>query len=354
MIPTVTGGNVSVFSLILRVVIRFAMPHPFRLLLLLGLLTLPDAAQAQYRRVSVGFYNTENLFDTVPSPFYDDREFTPDGEKRWNTERYRCKLTRIARVIDDAGFDLIALAEVENEAVVRDLVATLGDDYCYLHRTSSDSRGIDLALLYKGDKFFPAEVRLLPSGFGREWFYVRGSLIGEEVALLVAHLPSKYNSRERRARAAERLLRTADSLLQAGHKRLIVLGDFNGQLDEPPLRSLFSPCSDGSLAAGQLSDALHSTATRQGTYCWDGRWVAYDHILVSQALLSGDGLRMRRGGIFIRDYLLENPLPGQRNLPRRTFRGSRYLGGYSDHLPVFIVLERQFAHSGENPYIRNP
>lgn len=244
------------------------MSHPLRCLLLLLCLGLPFGVSAQYRQVSVGFYNTENLFDTVPSPFYNDREFTPDGAKGWDTERYRRKLANLARVIDDGGFDLIALAEVENEAVIRDLVASLDDAYCYIHRSSSDRRGID---------------------------------------------------------------------------RLIVAGDLNGELSEPPLRQAFDYRRDGTLDGGHLHDALHATGIRGGSYCWNGRWLTYDHILVSQALHTGDGLRLRSGGIFIRDYLLDRS-PNRTNFPRRTFSGNRYVGGYSDHLPVFIVLERLFAN----------
>ncbi len=327
------------------------MPLPFRWLLplLLAALAFPADAPAQYRQVSIGFYNTENLFDTLPSPFYDDREFTPDGAKHWDSERYRRKLAHIARVIDDGGFDLIALAEVENEAVVRDLAATLTDDYCYIHRTSSDRRDIDLALLYKGDKFFPDEIRLLPSGYGREWLYVRGELIGTDVELLLVHLPSKFNSFAARQRAAERLARTADSLLTAGTGRLIVAGDFNGQLDEPPLRQAFATRRDGSLAGGRFRDALHAPASRRGSYCWQGRWLAYDNIIVSQHLCEDDGLQLRQGGIFIRNYLLDTRSHDSANFPYRTFRGNRYLGGYSDHLPVFIVLEQRFAYYHENP-----
>ena len=38
--------------------------------------------------------------------------------------------------------DLLALAEVENEAVVRDLMYAMRSDYNYIHRNSGDPRGI--------------------------------------------------------------------------------------------------------------------------------------------------------------------------------------------------------------------
>ena len=223
---------------------RPATARPLRLLslVLLGtLLALPPAA-AQHRQVSVAFYNVENLFDTIASPLHADGDFTPSGRYGWDTERYRTKLDRIARTIDDAGFDVVALAEVESERAVRDLAETLHDDYSFIYRSTSDRRGISLALLYKGDKFFPGEISRIASGTSREFLYVQGELIGYPTGLLVCHLPSKFNDRKYRIRAAARLAEVADSLLvRAKCSRLLVLGDFNGELDEEPFRRAFGP-----------------------------------------------------------------------------------------------------------------
>lgn len=318
------------------------------MLLLAVLLSAPVTLSAQYRHVSVGFYNVENLFDTVPSPFYDDREYTPEGRNGWNTERYRKKLTHIARVIEDAGFDVAALAEVENEEAVRDLVSTLSDDYSYIHRTSSDTRGIDIALLYKGDKFFPGLVELIRSGTTREFLFVKGELIGVETGFLVCHLPSKFNGLKYREAAAERLAVVADSLVSTtGCARLIVMGDFNGELCEGPMRKAFGKSNDGYHYEGKFYDALYESSLRgYGTYCWDGSWLIYDNILVSRQLAEGDGMRLAKGGIFLREYMLTRDESAgtterrRRGYPLRTFTGGRYLGGYSDHLPVFAVFTR--------------
>ncbi|MEI2986224.1 MAG: hypothetical protein V8T61_04150 [Alistipes inops] len=205
-----------------------AAPHLFFFLFLSASALLPqEDAAAQHRKVSAAFYNVENLFDTISSPFRNDSDFTPSGRYRWDAERYRTKLSRIARTIDDAGFDIVALAEVESERAVRDLTATLADDYNFIHRTTSDRRGIDIALLYKGDKFFPSEVSQIPSGTSREFLFVRGDLIGHETGLLVCHLPSKFNDKSYRTGAAVRLAAVADSLLcKAGCERLLDHGRF--------------------------------------------------------------------------------------------------------------------------------
>lgn len=323
------------------------MTHTRRLtLLLLLVVTLlsTHTLHAQYDKVSVGFYNTENLFDTIPSPFYDDHEFTPQSRRHWNSERYRCKLANIAQVIDDAGFDVVALAEVENETVVRDLVMTLTDDYNYIHRTSSDRRGIDLALLYKGDKFFPDTVCLINSNTPREFLLVRGSLIGEEIAILVCHLPSKLNDRDFRLAAARRLSIVADSLVtDAGCERLAILGDFNCELDQPPMRTAFHVGPYNSMFVDVLTQYRQNGF---GSYCWGNQWILYDNIVVSKLLTLDKGLHVAKAGIFIRDYMLtgtSTPVRTDRiprGYPRRTFYGNRYLGGYSDHLPVFVIFTR--------------
>ena len=113
------------------------------------------AAGTEPDRIRIACYNVESLFDTVPDPSAGDAEFTPHSPRRWNTERYRMKINHISRVIDDLDADLLALAEVENEAVVRDLMYAMRSDYNYIHRNSGDPRGMDVVLLYRGGRFFP-------------------------------------------------------------------------------------------------------------------------------------------------------------------------------------------------------
>lgn len=84
--------------------------------------------------MKVAFYNTENLFDTIRNPLISDGEYTPQGARHWDTQRYACKIGRIARVLDELNADIVGLAEVENEAVVRDLMFAMRQDYNYIHR----------------------------------------------------------------------------------------------------------------------------------------------------------------------------------------------------------------------------
>ena len=50
---------------------------------------------AQDRKVAVAciaFYNVENLFDTIDSPDTNDTEYTAQGSKKWDGEKYSGKI----------------------------------------------------------------------------------------------------------------------------------------------------------------------------------------------------------------------------------------------------------------------
>lgn len=294
--------------------------------------------------VSVGFYNVENLFDTIPDPFRHDEEFTPTGARRWNAQRYQTKIRNLARVLDDCGFDVAGLAEVENEQVLRDLVMSLADDYNYIHRPSNDYRGMDVALIYKGDKFFPDKIQMIRSGTSRDFLYVHGRLAGVPTGIVVCHLPSKFNNKRSRVEAAGRLAAVADSLAATiDGNRLIVMGDFNGDMRESVMRKAFVAKSDGSLLGGTFRNALHECGRNGfGSYCYNGLWSIVDNILLSTPLTLDADLHLCHAGIFIEKYLLNTDGSTKRRYygyPYRTFSAGNYSAGYSDHLPVYVILE---------------
>ena len=106
----------------------------------------------------VAFYNLENLFDTEDDPDIRDEEFLPEGEKEWTEERYQEKLNNMAKVIGTMtyGPDIIGVCEIENRKVLEDLTSTSqlkNKNYAIEHYDSPDGRGIDVALLYRNDKF---------------------------------------------------------------------------------------------------------------------------------------------------------------------------------------------------------
>lgn len=296
-------------------------------------------AQAQRTEVSVGFYNVENLFDTIPSMSYDDADFTPPGRNKWTGERYRNKISNIAKVIDDMNLDVLGLAEVENEEVLRDLVRELSTDYNFIHSGTNDRRGMGLALLYKGDKFVPEEVRTVNSNTSRDFLYVKGGLKGQRVDIMVCHMPSKANKKSYREKAFGRMAFFADSLTTTDkNARLIIAGDFNAEPTDKIFRKYFldkKAFGDGRRLL--FSPFLKSASLGQGTYRYNGKWSFIDNVLLSTSLYYGD-LRYCDSGIVVKSYMV-NRHYGKPNTPHRTFESGRYTEGFSDHFPVYVILE---------------
>lgn len=309
--------------------------HGITLSLMLAGLCVFTALPAQ--RLTLAFYNTENMYDTVPSLFYDDGDHTPQGRLSWDTAKYRAKLANIARVIDAMSADVIGLSEVENEAVLRDLVSTITDDYNYIHHTGSDRRGMDMALLYRGDRFVPLHSKVVRQGPGRELLHVRGELSGQAVELLVCHMPSQFNTKDYRQKALASLYGYADSLSTRG-SGVVVMGDFNAAPSDRAMRRTFRTGGKGYDPERVFFSPFESIAAKgMGSYAYDGRWQMLDNIFLSLDFLSGT-LRYSDRGIFVREWMLSAD-PGRRSYPLRTFSAGRYTGGYSDHLPVYVVLD---------------
>ena len=60
-----------------------------RVLLALALFLCCAVQTVAQERFGVAYYDVDKLYDTIPSKFYDDRAYTPNGKLGWNTERYR-------------------------------------------------------------------------------------------------------------------------------------------------------------------------------------------------------------------------------------------------------------------------
>ncbi len=279
---------------------------------------------------TAAFYNVENLFDTVNDPASDDGDFTPGGSYRWDEAKYRRKIERIAQVVDELCAELIGLAEVENARVLDDLTAAAGGGYRYAHRESSDARGIDAALLYRPQAFLPDLVERVPlrflSGRYREFLHVSGHWNGHPTHILVCHLPSMASSAGVRTNAAASLAAYADSLLMADPDRLLlVMGDFNANPGSRQMNTL--------LRGSRLKNPFEALYRRGvGSYRYRDRWNLYDNILYGGAIR-----RTPRAQVFVRDWLIQPDGP-YRGYPYRSFSGTEYIDGYSDHLPVMLIF----------------
>lgn len=316
-------------------------------------------AQSTQQQFRVVFYNVENLFHPESGNAYN--AFTPDGLMRWNKWRYEDKLIKLGKVVLATGNPnppaLLGLCEIESLQTLEDLneespLATV--DYDIIHQESPDHRGIDVALFYQKSKFTPIDTAFIPltSAEGEKWrtreiLYCSGLLKGssDTLHLFINHWPSRYGgegmSAHKRERAAYLLRQQVEEVLQNHQNpKILIMGDFN---DEP---------FDKSIKYDLAAHAIADTADRQtglfnlmyplqqkglGTYKFQDSWNLLDQFIVNESFFS-EGLNIEDYGIFHPEWLyIKDEVHGGRK-PYRMYSGVQYLGGFSDHFPIWLDL----------------
>lgn len=321
--------------------------------------------QGEGRTFRVMFYNVENLFDIYDDTLTNDDEFTPGGARHWNNKRFYTKLNSIAKVIMAAGQwsppALVGLCEIENRFVLERLVyetPLARSGYKIVHHESPDHRGIDVALLYRGEDFELFSDTAISVGFAwdttsatRDILYVKGLIGGTKMLhVFINHWPSRYggfmNTIEKRNEAARLLKLHTDSLFAINPGvSVLIMGDFN---DDPADESISNIlCAKHPEKADSLPGLYNLMLNRQddwpnGSLKFREGWNAFDQIIVSGSMLLQDSeVRAAGGGatVFHAPFLLEDDETFLGSRPYRTFNGFKYQGGFSDHLPVFFDLE---------------
>ena len=316
---------------------------------------------------SVAFYNIENLFDTITNSGKHDVEFIPTGSYEWNTKKYYSKLDNIAYVLSWLGREItplgpavIGLAEIENRAVLEDLVSRKDLEKSNLqivHYDSPDRRGIDVALLYNpllfsvvSSKPYRLTIPEEPDFTTRDVLLVSGLMDGEKFHFLVNHWPSRWGgekaSRYRRVAAAKLNRHIHDSLRIADpDSKVIIMGDLNDDPNNVSARDALGAAMKRKDVKpnGLFNPMAELHAKGVGTLAYQGRWNLFDQLIISDNLLGTDRntFKFWKAEIFNRDFLITKE--GQyKGYPLRTFSGNAFLNGYSDHFPVLIYLVKYY------------
>lgn len=308
---------------------------------------------------TVAFYNVENLFDTEDDPNTFDEDFTPTGKQEWTQERYEQKLKKIAQVIssigDEDGAEIIGVCEIENEKVLQDLVnepLLKKQGYKYVQYDSPDERGIDVALLYKESIFEVTSSKnyeaKLDNDKTRDVLLVSGKLEGEEIHLIVNHWSSRgggeQESAPKRMVSALVARQIVDDLeAQNPNAKIVLMGDFNDEPFNESLTKGLQAVDSKEFKGKQLFNAFYSLQKQgKGTYNYKGDWNMLDQMIISKGFLNNKekGWNYVDANIYDAEFLKEASGKYKGN-PFRTFVGTKYLGGTSDHFPIYVHLERQ-------------
>ncbi|WP_226063748.1 endonuclease/exonuclease/phosphatase family protein [Kaistella polysaccharea] len=296
-------------------------------------------------------------------------EFTYNSAKNWNTKNYNQKIANEARVISEMGAQytktapvIVGLIEVENRQVIEDLIKhplLAKYDYGIIHYNSYDARGIDVALIYQKRRFTPTnslkkEIKIFNDGkrsYTRNILVATGFLDNEKIAVFMNHWPSRSGGEARslpkRNAAAVVLKQQMDSIrLKDPSTKLFAMGDFN---DDPVssslknyLKAVLSP-KDLSPETPYLNLMYPLYKKGVASLAYQDAPNLFDQIIVTGNVISdqvGKEYSVYKTEIFAPSYLI-NKEGNWKGYPFRSWNGDSFTGGYSDHFPAFVVLQRE-------------
>ncbi len=329
---------------------------------LLAFISISTITFAQ-KQLCIAFYNQENLFDTIDDPHKNDNEFLPTAQKKWNSEKYIAKINHMAHVIssmnEGKGPDVLGVCEIENNAVLQDLVLDKQLEklqYDIIHYESPDDRSIDNALIYKSSRFkfiysaaYPVKFAENPHAKTRDILLVKLQAKNKEsIVFLVNHFPSRLGgpgTEIKRFQAAKVLRHVYDSLLKANPKQaVVIMGDFNDEPTDPSIDSVLA--AKGSTNEMKAENDIFNTMyalkkNGEGSYFYRKEWNMLDQLMVSKPLVDCKiklCYQTESSAIYKKDWMLETD-ERHKGAPLKTFSGNKYLNGYSDHFPVYLYIQ---------------
>jgi predicted extracellular nuclease len=311
------------------------------------------------------FYNTENFFDTRHDTLKNDFEYLPESPRHWTIKKYKQKLDNIYKVIVAVGEweppEIVGLCEIENRHVLNDLVYNTPlskYNYGIVHRESPDERGIDVALIYRKNKFKVIGKHFIGIAFPsnaykktRDILYAKGVLDkSDTVHLLVNHFPSRsggeFKSGPYRIYVASILRKTVDSIFTTNKTaKIIIMGDFNDEPGDKSIIEILNAKIPGILFTENNIYNLAYPLKKKGpgTLKYRETWSLFDQIMVSGTLLANrESLHTMVSDFHIFDaaFLLQEDNKYFGLKPIRTYERFTYKGGFSDHLPVYLDLRK--------------
>jgi len=317
------------------------------------------------KSIRIAFWNMENFFD----PFVDTtrayNDYTEEGMQHWTKTRFYKKRNNVYKVIlamsESRPLGIMGICEIESEYVINMVFAQTPlkrFNYSWVHYDSPDRRGIDAAIVYSKDLFTLISSEAIKYVNPKEIDYhsrdiVYGKFVDKKandtLHVFVNHWPSKYSGEletmEARNVAASIVRSRVDSITGINpDAKIVIMGDMNDVPDAPCLRDVLkarhiTECTNDRMLVNLF--ARNDEFDIEGTLKYHENWQIYDQIILSKPLIDDvQKLHYKQNSarIFHADFMLEEDNKYNGLKLKRTYLGPRYLGGYSDHLPVYIDL----------------
>lgn len=305
----------------------------------------------------IAFYNVENLF-CPDIPRVHKLDPTASGLNNWDERKYENKLFKIAQVFqlmlesENLLPMFIGLSEVQGRKPLEDLVKLdpFNSNYGIVHYESMDERGVDVALLYDKSKIEiissePISYLFAVENENSEYYDTTRDVLFckvkyEQVIMnvFVLHLPSKREkdiNKPKREYILKDLHEKISTLISTTKEAVVILGDFNENPDEEMISNFIYDGDFNKILLNPFTDLFRNE--KYSTFHYkDG--LLFDQMILSNNFFNSSyPLLFKEAKVFNHEKLSnwDKKFEGR---PFRTYAGTRYLGGYSDHFPILSIL----------------
>ena len=325
-----------------------------------------------YKINTVAFYNLENLFDTINDPNkFDEKSPIMEMTSKERGRIYFNKIKNMARVISEIGVDpkyskntptILGVCEVENKDVLHDIIndsQLRNKQYDIIHFNSPDSRSIDVAFLYQKKLFKPInyskhelliyDPKTNKRIFTRDQLLVSGLLEKEKIHFIVNHWPSRRGgeakSSYKRIKAAHLTKTIVDSLQTINpYAKIVIMGDFNDDPFNISINKILNTKANKENVPlkGIYNPMIKMSKEGLGTLAYKDALNIFDQLMFTKPFLGKDysSFKIYKTGIYNPSYIT-NKKGKYKGYPYRSFVGSNWTGGYSDHFPVYTYLIKE-------------
>lgn len=248
--------------------------------------------------LKIATYNVENLFDDKIS----GSEYSDFKSNRWNSAKYQQKLRKISRVLRELNADVVALNEIENENVIKELANLSGYKFYKFATLKGSPIGLGLLSRYR---ISDSEIYVVPDVKTRPILMSRVEFEGHSIEFFIAHFPAAKNPIKHRIAAANTMKKAVKN-----SKNGVILGDLNSNYGYKFLLNGL----DGWTNLWEFLPSYQRSSYKNGKS-------AIDHIILSKDLM-GKNLRYKDGsfGVFKANFMDDS---------------------YSDHYPLYATLSLQ-------------
>ena len=313
------------------------------------------------KQATLVFYNVENFY---AKKRHNNTSFLPSNFSKWEEERYEQKVNKIAYSIAKVGYNetqdlplLVGLSEVEDESVLADLVANehlKEGNYATVLFESLDERRINVGCIYRKDLLEVLEsnpIRVVfknqheERSYTRDILFLKTKLAAEVVYFFILHLPSKLDleiNQLKRKILLQKIKSKVDEIkLNEDEPKIIIMGDFNDAPTADNIREILNtnPGINETKSTEFYNPMVRLMSYKRGSLVHKKQWMLFDQMLFSYAFTKEKAaISIEKAAIFDEPFLTVNPNK-YGAFPFRTFVGTKFSGGYSDHFPIYTIIK---------------